>query len=300
MAYWSVAIAHLQQFLNRLDAIIILKSQSHLSQFLLNPHYGYDLRHDEPIIRGEMKVTDKKDQLVGRSQDAPTVKEDMGDVAAFLAKAKLVRTANFKQGRSTAFGRLIFALDATMSRQPTWDIACSLQSELFDVAAKDGGLAMQLAYFRGANECRASRWTRDAKDMIGWMERFECRAGRTQLGRLLTHILKEASEHRVDAVVYVGDCLEEDPDKIVGLAGDIGLHKIPVFLFQEGDDPLASTVFREAARLTGGAYGQFDPSARNVLARYLRAIARFAASQRDVTHLPSDLRKQLPAPGKGR
>lgn len=245
-------------------------------------------------------MVDKKDQLVRGQEKSPAARQEVGDVASFLAKARLVRTANEKKGHSAQFGRLIFALDATMSRQPTWDVACSLQSELFDVAAKDGGLAMQLAYFRGVNECRASRWTREAQDMIRWMERFDCRAGRTQIGRLLTHILNEASENRVDAVVYVGDCLEEDPDKIVGLAGDIGLHKIPVFVFQEGDDPLASTIFRDVARLTGGAYGQFDPSARHVLARYLRAIARFAASQRDVTHLPSDLRKQLPAPGRHR
>src|SRR5215470_6359116 len=54
--------------------------------------------------------------------------------------------------------RLIFALDATMSRQPTWDTACKLQGEMFMEAQAIGGLDVQLIYFRGLGECRASRW----------------------------------------------------------------------------------------------------------------------------------------------
>ena len=59
--------------------------------------------------------------------------------------------------REAAAGRLIFALDATMSRQPTWDIACKLQGEMFETARALGGLDVQLVYFRGFGECRASR-----------------------------------------------------------------------------------------------------------------------------------------------
>ena len=243
-----------------------------------------------------MAGEDKSKQMTSERSSAELVrtKEEGGNVAAFLAKTKLVRQANEKAGLSASVGRLIFALDATMSRQPTWDIACSLQSEMFEVAQAHGGLATQLVYFRGTAECRASRWTRTSKDMIGWMERFDCRAGRTQLGRILQHIKNEASERRIEAVVYVGDCLEEDPDHIVGLAGDIGLHRIPIFLFQEGDDPLAATIFRDIARVTGGAYGQFDPSAKHKLATYLKGIAAYAASGRDAAKLPKDLQKQLP------
>src|SRR5262249_23134241 len=50
-------------------------------------------------------------------------------------------------------GRLIFALDATMSRQPTWDQACQLQAEMFREAADVGGLDLQLVYYRGLAEC---------------------------------------------------------------------------------------------------------------------------------------------------
>ena len=240
----------------------------------------------------------KSDQLTKTGSSSLQSESGKGEVAAFLAKTKMIRQAQEQKGLKPVSGHLVFALDATMSRQPTWDIACSLQSDMFGVAASHGALATQLVYFRGTGECRASRWTRSADDMIGWMERFDCRAGRTQIGRILQHVKTEAKRTKIDAVVYVGDCLEENPDEIVGLAGDIALHGIPVFVFQEGHETLATTIFKEIARLTGGAYAQFDSSAKHKLADYLKGIAAYAASGRDVTRLPPDLRKQLPKPKK--
>nr|WP_319485372.1 VWA domain-containing protein [uncultured Cohaesibacter sp.] len=242
-------------------------------------------------------MAEKRDQLTVRDTElAPDVKSDKQDVAAFLSKTRLVRKAQEAKGLKPASGRLMFALDATMSRQATWDVACSLQSEMFSVAENQGGLATQLVYFRGTSECKASRWTRSSADMVGWMERFDCRAGRTQIGRILQHVKNEARTTRIDAVVYVGDCLEEDPDVIVGLAGDIALKGVPVFVFQEGSDAMAAHVFKAIARLTGGAYGQFDAGAKLKLAEYLKGIAAYAASGRDITRLPHDLQKQLPGP----
>src|SRR4029077_8011790 len=52
--------------------------------------------------------------------------------------------------------RLVFALDATASREPTWDLACSLQSQMFSEVATIGGLSIQLAFYRGI-ECKASK-----------------------------------------------------------------------------------------------------------------------------------------------
>ena len=238
-------------------------------------------------------MTDKRDLKVGQKSAGVTPASGRGEVASFLAKTKLVRQAQAGKGLKPTSGHLIFALDATMSRQPTWDVACSLQSEMFSVASQHGGLATQLVYFRGTAECRASRWTREADDMVRWMERFDCRAGRTQLGRILQHVKTESRTSKISAVVYVGDNLEENPDEIVGLAGDIALKGIPIFLFQEGNDALASVIFRDIARLTGGAYGQFDSHAKDKLAAYLKGIAAYAATGGDATQLPSDLRKQV-------
>ena len=240
--------------------------------------------------------TEQRDQLIRQTDGAVEERSSSGDVAAFLAKTKLVRKAESDKGLKPVSGHLIFALDATMSRQPTWDEACSLQGDMFAVAEEQGALATQLVYFRGTSECRASRWTRLAADMTRWMERFDCRAGRTQIGRVLQHVKNEAEKTRIDAVVYVGDSLEENPDVIAGLAGDIRLKGIPVFVFQEGGDPAAAAIFREIARLTGGAYAQFDSASKRRLADFLKGIAAYAASGRDLSCLPSELRKQLPKP----
>ena len=58
-------------------------------------------------------------------------------------------------------GRLIFAIDATASRQPTWDLALGLQADMFRAVKEVGGLDVQLVYFRGFGETRASKWVSD-------------------------------------------------------------------------------------------------------------------------------------------
>lgn len=234
-----------------------------------------------------------------QAKDVSSLEDDQAtSVSAFLARTKVVRRAQKQAGIKPGNGRLIFALDATMSRQPTWDMACSLQSEMFDIAQDHGGLATQLVYFRGVDECRASRWTRSSKDMIRWMERFDCRAGRTQLSRILTHVGQEANKQKLNAVVYVGDCVEEEADELVGLAGDLRRFQVPFFIFQEGQEDYARMVFREIARVTGGAYASFDAGARGKLRDYLKGVAAFAAGGQDVTRLPSDLRKQISGPSQ--
>ena len=48
-----------------------------------------------------------------------------------------------------------------MSRAPTWDMALKLQGEMFAAVKEVGGLDVQLIYFRGLGECRASKWVSD-------------------------------------------------------------------------------------------------------------------------------------------
>src|SRR6195256_7066412 len=69
------------------------------------------------------------------------------DIAAFVAKARAM-----SPHRAGAKGRLVFALDATMSRQPTWDMACALQADMFREAAALGRLDIRLVFFCGPNE----------------------------------------------------------------------------------------------------------------------------------------------------
>jgi len=193
------------------------------------------------------------------------------DVDAFLAEARKIAPA------AQARGRLVFALDATMSRQPTWDLACELQAEMFDAAATVGGLSVQLVYFRGIGESRASTWVANARALRDLMVKIDCRGGHTQIRKVLAHVRREAEKRPVAALVYVGDAMEENPDELCALAGEIGLLGVRAFMFHEGRDAAAGRTFREIARLTGGAYLPFDASAAGELRALLNAVATYAA-----------------------
>jgi len=207
---------------------------------------------------------------------APQTVSTAADIAAFVARARAVSPL-----APGARARLVFALDATMSRQPTWDMACDLQADMFSEAAAIGNLDIRLVYYRGASECRASNWISDAAKLAALMRKIDCRGGHTQIGRMLGDVRSQAVAAGVRAVVFVGDAMEENADDLCSKAGELGLLKVPVFLFQEGNDPVAEQTFREIARLTGGAWCRFDPGAAAQLRELLRAAAAYAAGGRE-------------------
>jgi hypothetical protein len=198
------------------------------------------------------------------------------DIAAFVAKARAM-----SPHAAGARGRLVFALDATMSRQATWDMACKLQADMFREAASLGSLDIRLVFYRGFNECRATGWISDSAELARLMSKIDCRGGNTQIGKVLSEARREAAASGVRAVVFVGDAMEEKVDELCAKAGELGMLKVPVFMFQEGDDPVAEQVFRDIARLTGGAWCKFDPGAAAQLRELLRAAAAYAAGGRD-------------------
>jgi hypothetical protein len=171
-------------------------------------------------------------------------------------------------------------MDATMSRQPTWDRALAIQAEMFRETAAIGGLAVQLVYYRGFGECRASKWVRDGDALAGLMTRVSCRGGQTQIGRVLAHARDAAKTEAVAALVFVGDAMEENVDHLAQLAGELGLIRAPAFMFHEGRDGVAEQAFREIARLSGGAYCRFSSASPDELRRLLAAVAVYAAGGR--------------------
>src|SRR6516165_9316393 len=99
------------------------------------------------------------DNKPAQMQNSPDAVATSADVDAYLANIRQHRPSDAGGGT----GRLIFALDATASRQPTWDTACQLQAEMFREVSGIGPLDVQLVYYRGPvglpeGECRASRW----------------------------------------------------------------------------------------------------------------------------------------------
>lgn len=210
-----------------------------------------------------------------RARPSPPASASQGEVAEFVKRMKSLapRTA-------AGHGKLIFAMDATMSRQPTWDMALGLQEEMFKAVKAVGGLDVQLVFFRGAGECRSSKWVSDPDALARLMSTVSCQGGFTQIRKVLSHARQEAEKTRINALVYVGDCMEEDIDDLCGRAGELALLGTPAFMFQEGHDAKAERAFREIARLTRGAYCRFDAGAAAQLRDLLSAVAVYAAGGR--------------------
>ncbi len=199
-----------------------------------------------------------------------------GDVDSFLERVATTPAPRSEGGR----GRLIFAMDATASRAPTWDTACHIQGRMFEETDALGGLEVQLVFYRGFRECKSSPWLSDSDALLKRMARVYCIGGHTQIGRVLRHALKETKKGPVNALVFVGDCMEEDVDNLCHYAGELGLLGVPVFLFHEGPDPAAAEAFKQIARLSNGAYCRFDMGSAEQLRALLSAVAVFAAGGR--------------------
>jgi hypothetical protein len=203
-------------------------------------------------------------------------KSTRAEVADFLAKVKAMPAVR-PAGQA---GRLIFAMDATASREPTWDRACKIQGDMFTATEGLGGLEIQLVFYRGFGELVASPWLADSRALVKRMTAVTCLAGETQIAAVLLHALAETKRRKVNAVVFVGDACEEGVDGLAALAGQLGLAGVPVLVFHEGGEPATRRVFEEIARLSHGAYCPFDAGSADMLRDLLAAAAAFAAGGR--------------------
>jgi len=206
----------------------------------------------------------------------PRHKNTSNSVVEFLQRVAVTKESS--QGHHK--GRLVFAMDATASRGATWDHAIDIQSEMFSEASTLGGLDVQLAYYKGFGEFNVSSWNSNAATMIKLMSSVRFASGRTQVQRVLLHTLDETKKKRVNALVFVGDCMEENIDLLADAAGQLGLLGVPAFIFQEGKMDSVEISFRRIAHLSGGAYCQFDAASPMKLRELLKAVAVYAAGGR--------------------
>ena len=226
----------------------------------------------------------------------PPAQKQNQDVEAFLSEAKHLPA---REQQPQATHRIMFALDATASRQPTWDIACSLHAELF-LAAKDAGqVAVQLLFYRGLGELKKSPWITSSQRLLDLMQKVYCAGGMTQIERLLRETARETQKHPVKALIFVGDCFEEPEDQVLAAAGQLALLNTPVILLQEGHFPEATHVFAKIAKLTGGAHLPFASGSTEHLRRLLGAAVNFAVGgrkllERDGSKISREFLQQLP------
>src|SRR5262245_56692048 len=199
-----------------------------------------------------------------RKPSMPVQRDSRSAVDTFLDKARSVPAV---AGTAGGRGRLLFCMDATASREPTWDRAAKIQGEMFVAAEQLGGLDVRLAFYRGFDDFKASKWTSDGRELARLMARVECLAGSTPIGRAFAFAAEETKRGRLNALVFVGDCFEEELDAVGALAGQLGLLNVPAFLFQEGDNAVASRAFAQFARLTNGRHCRFDLSSPDALRR---------------------------------
>ena len=210
--------------------------------------------------------------MTGKDDKLPQ-KSSRSDIDAFIKQVRstpVVKTAGER-------GRLIFAMDATASREPSWDRACQLQGEMFRETAALGGLDIQLCYYRGFGEFKASSWLSSSDELLKRMTSVFCRGGYTQIEKVLRQAINETKKKKVQALVFVGDCVEVDVDRLCHVAGKLGLLGVPAFMFQEGAEPLAKSAFKQIAQLTRGAYCPFDATSAGQLRDLLSAVAVYAA-----------------------
>lgn len=210
-------------------------------------------------------------------------KSSTADINSFLAKVRSTPAPITRGGK----GRLIFAMDATASREPSWDHASHIQAQMFSETASLGGLEIQLCYYRGFAEFHTSPWLSESDQLLRQMTAVHCAAGHTQINKILKHCVNEAKTGaksgtksggaKINALVFIGDSVEEDIDKLGHTAGELGLLGIPVFMFQEGHDPLTAKAFQQIAHLSGGVYCPFNTGSAKQLRDLLSAVAVFAA-----------------------
>ncbi|MFV2056419.1 MAG: VWA domain-containing protein [Thiohalomonadales bacterium] len=203
-------------------------------------------------------------------------------IDAFIKKAK---TAKLPIPQDKQRGRLIFALDATASREHSWQQACEIQGDMFDSTTKIGGLDIQLCYYRGFNEFEYSHWCNNSDELHTIMHQVYCVGGHTQIIRVLRHAYVQSQQKPVNALIFVGDSVEENVDTLCQHAGELALYGVPVFIFQEGNNKHAQSAFQEITALTHGAYAEFDASSAQQLSELLSAVAVYAAGGRQALQI---------------
>lgn len=181
--------------------------------------------------------------------------------------------------------KLLFSMDATQSREATWDIAQDLTRTMFD--QMPGGLKIALAYHGGGRLKEVSEFRTDLEYFKRKVAEVRCDAGQTALCPILE---KATQENGLSALIYIGDAYEEGEYRT--LARDLKLKKVPCFFFLEGNDPAAKRAFSEIAEITGGAVFPFEMTSLGKAKDRLDAIAAFAAGG---TQLLKEKAASLPA-----
>ena len=140
---------------------------------------------------------------------------------------------------------------------------------------------MKMLYYRGDHECKAGAWRDDAEAVSRAMLSLSCKAGNTQIARVLKLALAE--KEKLSGVVFIGDHCEDDAPELLHLAATLGKRSVPLFIFHEivdydGRALDARPVFERMAKLSGGVYSEFRPDSGAVIRELLSTVAAFSVA----------------------
>jgi hypothetical protein len=152
--------------------------------------------------------------------------------------------------------RIGFLVDATASRENTWEQAQTIQAKMFRSASGLRALKLRLVYF-GGNRLTKLNWNDNARNIAAHMAEVRCHSGLTQIIPGLQAFIDEKPENRADAIILIGDCFEEDAATAAKTAALLKAKGIKVFSFIEGEDWTAHSVFKTLATVTGGKFAKF-------------------------------------------
>jgi hypothetical protein len=170
--------------------------------------------------------------------------------------------------------RLIFAVDATASREPAWTAARQVTDVL--VKALPGALDVALAVHGGSRVHTFTAFTSDARTLRDRAAGVSCVAGMTRLLPILSTSLKHPA---VRVVIYIGDLFEENLIRGRQVADAMGAQGTRLIVLHDTADPAArrdAEVFWDLAKRTGGCVLPFDGAASGRLRDILSAVAVYA------------------------
>ena len=170
--------------------------------------------------------------------------------------------------------RLVFAVDATASREPAWAAARQVTDAL--VKALPGELDVALAVHGGSRVHTFTAFTNDPATLRDRTAGVTCEAGLTRLLPILSASLKQPS---VRVIVYIGDVFEENVTQGRGLADSLGQRGAKLIVLHDTADPSArrdAELFWDLAKRTGGCVLPFDVNAPGRLRDILSAVAVYA------------------------
>jgi hypothetical protein len=255
---------------------------------------GADLVVGSPLVAAETAMTEKPNFVLIPDNAAPAGIATPPRTGGVIARLRTMTSAVGAAVRAAvaalpaalghaeppvdtgtpACPRLVFAVDATASREPAWAAAKQVTDAL--VKALPGELDVALAVHGGSRVHTFTAFTDDANTLRDRAAGVTCQAGLTRLLPILATVVKRPA---VRVVVYIGDVFEESMHQGRRLADAMGTHGTKLIVLHDTSDPAArrdAEVFWDLVKRTGGCVLPFDASAPDLLRELLSAVAVYA------------------------